>query len=187
MCIGVLIPPGMVIDENIIRLCMTRNPDGNGIAYINKKGIVESEKSIDFSEGGKAKFISRYYELARQKHTAKHPMLLHFRVATQGAISQNNCHPFKVKGGVLIHNGTLFYSTNGRWAEQSDTGMFAERYGEKLSHEFVEEHKEQLGIVLGHNKLAFLYDGGMTSVINEKNWDKSKDGVLFSNTGWYNR
>ena len=187
MCIGILIPAGMVIDEKIIRRCMTRNPDGNGVAYINKKGIVESEKSIDFSEGGKAKFISRYYDLARQKHTAKHPMLLHFRIATQGKVSADNCHPFKVKDGVLIHNGTLFYSHNGKHDVLSDTGKFAEKYGDKLSHEFVEENKQGLSTALGYNKFAFLYNGGRTSVINEHTWDKSKDGVLFSNSGWYDR
>ena len=187
MCIAVVIPAGLVISEKIIRLCMSRNPNGNGVAYINKKGLVESEKSIDFSEGGKDKFIKRYYELSRQKHTAKHPMLLHFRVATQGKISHDNCHPFKVKDGVLIHNGTLFYAANGRDDLLSDTGKFAQKYGDKLSHDFVQEHKEGLGVALGHNKLAFLYDGGRTAVINEKGWDKSKDGVLFSNTGWYER
>ena len=187
MCIGVVIPAGLVISEKIIRLCMNRNPDGNGVAYINKKGLVETEKSIDFSETGKAKFISRYYEIARQKAASKHPMLLHFRVATQGRISHDNCHPFKVKGGVLIHNGTMFYAANGRDDVLSDTGKFAVKYGDKLSYEFVQQHKEGLGAALGSNKLAFLYDGGHTAVINERVWDKSKDGVLFSNTGWYER
>lgn len=185
MCIGVVIPANMVISEKIIRLCMSRNPNGNGVAFINKKGVVEAEKSADFSEAGKVSFIKRYYEIARQKHTAKHPMLLHFRVATQGVINKNNCHPFNVKGGMLIHNGTLFTTSDGKFAEKSDTGAFAERYGGKLSYDFVNANKEGLQEALGYNKLAFLYDGGHTVLINQRLWDKSKDGVLFSNTGWY--
>lgn len=174
MCIAIVIPAGKRLTQEQIRSCISANPDGAGIAYISK-GRVRIKKGL-FNE---AQFTKLYNSLVSDFGTS--PMLVHFRIQTVGKIVQDNCHPFRIKNGALIHNGTLW--SGSRDGEKSDTREFAEMHGDELSPEFVHAHIKELSDIVGYNKIGLLWKDGRTAILNQKSWTED-GGIWFSNTSY---
>lgn len=176
MCIAVVVPEGKVLPRDVFFACDKANRDGAGFAFIGDEGKVEICKSTTVDDG----FYDMYVALTKD---APGPKLVHFRIGTQGTISDENCHPFRIKDGALIHNGILWSDYT---AKESDTNQFCSDLGEHLTYEYVKEDLDFIGDKIGdYNKMALLYDEGKLAIINRHKWVTSDmegcDGILFSN------
>lgn len=179
MCIAILSKAGKVVSDGNIARSAGRNRDGGGFAYVDKdNGKVKIRKGFMTA----AEFLKAYHETLEQGHGENNPMMLHFRIATLGKVGTDNCHPFVVPNGALIHNGSLW--TGGGYGssdvEKSDTREFAERISVNLTPEILRKSQVALELEVGYNKLAFLFDEGEYVILNETSgsWD---DGVWYSN------
>lgn len=174
------------LNRNEFDNCWDSNPDGFGMAYVNKgvllfeKGIMEKEKAWDAYQAVK-----------------KHRVVMHFRIKTAGAICPELTHPFLVtdtsptltkyegKDHILFHNGCI-------WNWEEDCLKFI-------------LNKEKGGRVTGHMSdsrfLALLMSGadeqsmcdflkkesGKFVLMNNKNINligdfEEHNGIMFSNT-----
>lgn len=176
MCIAIVVPAGKILSGEILTNCYNANPDGMGMAYINDDGKVELSKG--FLKIGE--FVPAYKEKA-VKYGATNAMLVHFRIATMGKVNPSNCHPFRIKNGALIHNGSLWWDRAGLDAEKSDTRLFCEQQYNNLQYDVVKEALPELTTALGYNKLAMLYDGG--EYIRVGRWEED-EGIYYSNHGY---
>ena len=106
MCVAILCKTGKILDNERLYRGWTNNSDGGGIAYLddNKKVCIES----GFLQYGE--FQKAYARLA-DRYSKNGPMLIHMRIRSTGSKGKDNCHPFKIKNGAMIHNGTLFFPT----------------------------------------------------------------------------
>jgi glutamine amidotransferase len=172
LCIAIVAPAGKVVEPQTLVTCNSGNPDGAGFAYI-KDGKVELSKGF-FKIG---EFIPAYQKIAEQ-YGKDNPMLIHFRIATEGKINKANCHPFRIKGGALIHNGMLWGTAGGLEAEFSDTRTFATRMHNELRYDVVKASIEELTQAVQWNKLAMLYDNGEYVRIGK--WYEDQ-GIWYSN------
>lgn len=114
MCVIVSCDRGKYPDANIIRQCRDSNSDGNGFAYV-EDGVVHYEKGAT---------LQRCLEVTRYCEKNDLPLVLHFRIATIGAVTKELCHPFPTDdpnsarldrrgtaGEVLFHNGSTRSAT----------------------------------------------------------------------------
>lgn len=131
--------------------------------------------------------FQKAYRKAVESYGHDNPMLVHMRIRTSGTTGPKNTHPFRVKGGAMIHNGIMFTPAGKRIGnpndERSDTRVFCEDLHNILELDSVKKAAEGIHAAIGRgNKLCFLYDGGETFIIGEDNgmWDK---GIWYSNGG----
>lgn len=179
MCIAIVAPSGTRIPDAALYSSYKANQDGAGIAYI-KDGKVEITKGI-FNV---LDLLTEYEE--KFTKYGGNPMLVHCRIATAGKVGVDNCHPFKISGGALIHNGHLYDVEDGRGADKSDTRDFAEWAYDKFDYDTVTKAvaKHKLDTTFFGNKVACLYDDGRFLTIGT--WT-SDEGVLYSNSGYRSR
>ena len=147
----------------------TLNPDGIGISWIQKNGLVKWHKGLDISE---LKSIAPFTPI---------PYVVHFRIATSGGVMSELCHPFPISRKVsidtdgeakrtLFHNGIWF-----DWKEQLMKGLVATG------------HKLPLGPWSDTRAMAFLayhYGEKILELTDEKVVVLSKDGIKFYGSGW---
>lgn len=91
MCLIIHKPVAGIIPANILDNAETKNADGFGITYLD---TMETFKTLD-------------YDKARVMAENERPFVLHYRYATVGDVTAENCHPFPAKDGVLYSNGTV--------------------------------------------------------------------------------
>jgi glutamine amidotransferase len=180
MCIAILTTPGKRLTDNELYRGWSGNRDGAGFAYVDdgevqiKKGYLEYKPFRDA------------YNTAVERFGNDSPFLVHMRIRTSGHINANNCHPFKVQGGAMIHNGMLFTPTGARAGTQSDKKSDTRVFAEALHNILILEHvkKAEAGIrkaIGGSNKLAFLYNDSSYHIVGE-NLGFWRDGVWHSNS-----
>lgn len=118
MCVAIVLPSGVTLPaDEVLAACFRGNNDGAGFGYYRtKKQAVISKGYLTLDP-----FLSALKE-ARKSNPQKN-FLIHFRNRTRGLISTENTHPFLLKHGMLIHNGTF---TGLGSEKQSDTAHFAE-------------------------------------------------------------
>jgi predicted RNA-binding Zn-ribbon protein involved in translation (DUF1610 family) len=188
MCIAIYKPAGKMIDTQILSQCWGNNPDGAGFVFPKDNGELELLKGFmkwkDFKKAWKS----------RRAALLKKPVVIHFRVATHGAVSPINTHPFWVVPGrcAVAHNGVL--SGTGAVCGQSDktdTEMFTEKYLAPLYEELPTCFKsntlmQMLGRACSGSKLAVMQEKGEVALINEQEglWE---DGIWYSNGGYKHR
>lgn len=176
MCIAIVKPLGVDIPEINLRNSWIANPDGAGFCYVHK-GKVRIEKGFTTL----AEFLVAYKKAAEKYKRSN--FLIHFRIKTHGDKSPENTHPFAIKGGALIHNGTIT-GTGASWnGGKSDTCLFAERISGKVTKDTIKANIKDWDSAMDYNKLAFLFDDGDYAIINEAigQWH---EGVWYS-TGAY--
>lgn len=185
MCIAALLKPGANLSDSTIHQMFRANQDGAGLAYVKsfggkpevviKKGFFRSQTLVDE--------LRKAQELADKDS----PIIVHCRIATQGRITTDNCHPFPVKNGALIHNGGMWYGM-GRTAERSDTREFCSRMFNNMVYEDLVFNVERLNKALLNNKLVMLFNDKRYVILNEDLglWTEN-DTVWFSNAGFRGR
>lgn len=182
MCVAIFQKPGAIITQKGMEAGWRSNRDGGGFAYhdatqnkvVIRKGYMELDK-----------FYEAYME-AVEEHGKDSPFLVHMRIRTSGATNANNTHPFPIKGGALIHNGT-FFTPSLKYAGpkddlKSDTRVFAENLYNILTYEDVKAAQDNILKAVGtYNKIVFLYDDGRHLILNE-NRGMWMDDVWYSNS-----
>ena len=116
MCVIVTAEKGsMPTIDQLTRMSET-NPDGAGIAWHDGNGL----HRVRHSDNGKTlAFITEHWNELKAT-----PCLIHFRLATHGAVNTENTHPFRYtlgndEHGYIAHNGIAQKHTNGRYRPDS--------------------------------------------------------------------
>lgn len=176
MCIAVLTKPGAIVPNDQLWEGWSRNRDGGGFAYVKDDKVVIEKGFMEYNKFQKA------YAKAAEKYAEDSPFLVHMRVRTSGATDAANTHPFKIKGGAMIHNGVMFYPTSTQHKGKSDTRIFAERFHNILVLEDVLKAEEEILFAVGpSNKLVFLYDDKRYAILGEDQGYWEND-IWYSNT-----
>lgn len=163
MCVAIVANQGAVVPNDRLWQGWSRNRDGGGFAYVKDGEVVIEKGFMEYNKFQKA------YEKAAEKYAAESPFLVHMRITTSGGTSKVNTHPFKIKGGAMIHNGVMFTPTGEENRGKSDTRIFAERFHNILQLEDVLAAGEDIIDAVGsYNKLAFLYDDRRYAILNEQ-------------------
>ncbi|WP_313694169.1 class II glutamine amidotransferase [Halorarum halobium] len=96
-------PTGTIKTSNLIRLlhvavheAAPRNSDGFGV-FNEDREVYKSEEQLGFEDI--EEIVERYKD--------SRFIVLHLRLATQGAVCFKNSHPFKHRENVLVHNGSV--------------------------------------------------------------------------------
>ena len=175
MCIAILNNSGC-ISRSVLNRCWQANPDGAGLAYFGKNGLVV-HKELNKFKG----FWKKYLE-ARTENPGI-PFLLHFRITTHGINNEENTHPHIIdENNVFCHNGILSGYYNPAMIEKSDTVKFNEKILKKIKVSHSPTVKILLEEIAGSfNKMIFLNSKQNAMIINEHNgiWD---GGNWFSNS-----
>lgn len=184
MCIAILTLPGKVLERKVFDKCWRSNSHGVGYAYIDDfTGEVRVDKGFMTLDAA----YNRYAQLSA-KNGVNHPMLVHFRAATVGGVDRDNCHPFNVKGGAMIHNGTFWHD---KAAKKSDSRMLAEMMYNELHYANLDANKAAFQKAFGYNRVAFLFKDGKYLLFSEHyNLSRGQlgqwsDGIWYSNGGWH--
>lgn len=187
MCIIVVKPKGINLPElNTLRNCFNNNPDGAGFA-------IQAENSIIYSKGYQA--VSHLYDdlVTANKEYPDAAMLIHFRIATSGGITAENCHPFPVTDDIsrlhalhgrthlaIAHNGIIDIRST---ATNSDTVEFIRNELAYLDKAVPEWYNDQNILKALNNriqsKLAVLPVHGQPVMIGTFIED---NGLYFSNS-----
>lgn len=173
MCIAIVLPAGRKLDPRMVGACWANNSDGAGFAYADGGKVVVNK--------GHMTLAAFWREFAKVRKTFEdRNFLVHFRIVSRGAENEDNTHPFPFEHGAMIHNGTITGTEAKHNSGPSDTKLFLDKFGSKLTFDVVTANKQELGDALGYNKLAFLYGDGRYAIINEKSgsW---RDDVWYSN------
>ena len=182
MCIIIVANKNKKIPNEHIELANELNHDGFGIsASVNNKLFVYKSISMNSDD------IIKLYNSIRQ--VAIGDIVLHFRLATHGDISDKLCHPFYVnKDLVMFHNGIISDSVsgyNGYNKNESDTKAFANNVLKNFKKGF--QNNETIMNMISktveeYNKLCFLDNTGKTTYTSSDKWIEYK-GILYSNSG----
>ena len=179
MCVALLTLAGKAISNDALYRGWSSNPHGGGFAYVKDDEVVIEKGFLDYNSFQKA------YAEASDLYAADSPFLVHMRIRTSGATNANNCHPFPIRNGALIHNGIMFTPTGKRAGEagdlKSDTRVFAESLYNILNLEHIKKEANGIRQAIGFgNKIAFLYNDKSYFILGESSgtWDQ---GIWHSN------
>ena len=107
MCVIVYVPMDIELpDYDTVVKCMTTNPDGAGFAVGRDNGSQEIYKGYWQTDE-----IYDDLQIVREEDPLC-TILIHFRLATHGTISIDNCHPFTCgTDSIIMHNGIIPFRT----------------------------------------------------------------------------
>lgn len=129
MCVICTALPGTMPDSLQLAQMSAANPDGAGIAWHDGKGLHRYRNPDNDRTLG---FIIHNRDILRQL-----PVLIHFRLATNGPISTSNTHPFKWnrdgRTGYMAHNGVSSTYSHGPHQCGSRNAIAAWEQGADLS------------------------------------------------------
>ena len=173
MCLLTMIPDYVTPDMERFRIAALSNPDGFGFAISTGKTIIKAH-SMNFEE------VANKFTDLRATHQG--PALFHFRWATHGAETLDNCHPFTLGDdpeSVMAHNGILPVAIPAG-DRRSDSRVFAEDIMPSIGGITSLDDNDyfaKLALWAAGSKLAFLtvHDDAKFDwyIINEKDghWD----------------
>lgn len=178
MCVIVYQPPGQYLEKQLAQKLWNANPDGGGFSFVDGEEITTA-KSMNFPA-----FWSQFESARSANRNA--PFLLHFRIATHGAVNLDNVHPFTVdKHTVLAHNG-IIHGVPDYKDDRSDTRVFVDEVLPYLQPTWLDDPTvtHMVEDWIGWSKMLFLTADPELShlvyILNEKDghWI---DGLWYSN------
>lgn len=179
MCIIIYNKTGK-LESNVINESSKSNPDGAGIMYSldNKLHVFKNRKN---------NIVIDEYRRVR-KMNPDILIVLHFRIATDGGVNHENCHPYMVNSNTaLAHNGILTNYTS-RNTSMSDTRLFIKDILGTIESRVL-WRPQILSLVrqaIGYgNKIVMLRSDGESVILNEHlgYWDEKKNN-WFSNSSY---
>lgn len=117
--------------------------------------------------------------------------IIHFRTASSGKISDENCHPFFVNENLaFVENGNLFHFTNFFNAKYNDDRTDIQRFNDeilkKLPSDFLDTKEIRAALEkyckANYTKIIFMDNRGKVDTINEEAGEWI-DGCWYSNGG----
>jgi glutamine amidotransferase len=179
MCLAIYKPRGIHIAKKYLCNGFTNNDDGAGFAVATRDKRLEVHKGFSTFDA--------FYE-AYQKYAGE-TMIIHFRWATHGDRTDDNCHPFEMCAShvAMAHNGVLEINIPDDAKHKSDTRVYCEAVLEPLLYRVPVDHpslKLLLEKAIGAaNKLVLLAANGAYAIINEAqgHWHR---GAWYSNAGY---
>ena len=181
MCIIIVANKNKKIPSKHIKLANELNCDGFGMsASVNNKLFVYKSISINSDD------IIKLYNSIRQVATGD--IVLHFRIATRGNVTDSLCHPFYVnKDLVMFHNGVEIdediagHSCGNK--DESDTKAFVNNILKNFKKGF-QKNKNIMNMISksvgDNNRLCFLDSNGVTTYSSSDLWVEL-NGILYSN------
>jgi len=179
MCIAIYSKAGGdLLPAEWFNQSMRSHPDGMGLVYIGNDGQFKVIKSLHRGDV--------VYNAYRSAHRLGKDCLLHFRKATHGDVSVENCHPFyNGEDEVFIHNGVF------RFVDQPDNTVDSALLGERILSHLPSNWRDLPDIVrmiekwIDWSKVVILRRDGLVTILNESSghWEKDK-GLWFSNTSF---
>lgn len=176
MCLILWKPEGKTISHTRLAEAKQANPDGWGLMWAD--GVLHIIKDTDPDT-----FWGTY------ERVAHNGLVIHFRTASSGLISDESCHPFYVTPYLgFAENGNLFHFTDyfpGRVSDgRSDVQRFNDEVLKRVPSLLVGKTRYLLEEYAHANfsKFVFLDDRGNVKIINEAagEW---RGGVWYSNGG----
>jgi hypothetical protein len=154
-----------------MRNCFLNNSDGAGLAWVDETGLRVRKGYFSWRELWKA-----------MRGLKQYAAVLHCRLATNGSVKADNCHPFLLNNGVAVaHNGIA--KVEPLEADMTDSESFAIKYIEPWSQDELRTDRvtNLLEQALGAgNKMALLDTSGQITLLNGEGGVEFKD-VWFSN------
>lgn len=187
MCLIIHREKDSEISAEFLENVRSKNPDGWGILYHNRRGQARVVKGLEMSD-----FWAKFR--AFEKYNSE--CIIHFRYATKGSVNRDNAHPYLVLGGknpiYLMHNGTISIEGAKKNGKLSDTRIFIRDVLKpmlehiKNPHEFIRtKHFEfMMESVAGDNSSRFVLFDHEGSLFYG-GWYKTTKGVWVSNTYAY--
>ena len=163
MCLIITQPVGHTLAKSHLLDIAARNGDGFGIMRADG-GTLRVWRVVSNNPDD---MLRAYYA-----HAAGRACVLHWRMATHGAVDVANAHPFRLTRDVaVVHNGVLDVGTP--TAGKSDTWHMARHVLAPIARDnadalFAPDMAHVLGGMIGaSNKLVFLHADGRMAVVNE--------------------
>ena len=177
MCLIITQPKGQTLSRAHLLDIFSRNGDGFGIMRAHRgKLAVHRIVTSDADE-----MLNLYHE-----HAAGRECVLHWRMATHGAVDVANAHPFRLTADVaMVHNGILDCGTP--TAGKSDTWhmvrhILAPIARDNADHLFTAEFAAVLGGLIGSgNKFVLAHADGRVAIVNQSS-GVHHAGRWYSNT-----
>jgi hypothetical protein len=174
MCLIVYSPAGTRIDYETFDCAQAVNPDGIGV--MSELGV---QKFLGLGAADEA-----WCHLQDLKEGGL-PHGLHFRFATHGDVSVENCHPFCAprSDALVMHNGIIRSTAVLATSSRSDTSLFVEKFmgaapGPERSH--YDPYFKRISRLIGsaNTLLVFHSNTGEFTICNE-------DVGLWVGDHWY--
>ena len=135
MCVILYKPAGAEMpDRGTIAACFAANPDGAGFMLPDGHGNVRWRKGL--MDVG-----SLIAALGEEGAAKEKPLVIHFRITTQGGVQPGLTHPFPVCGSIarmrelsgtcrlaMAHNGVIWNCSDSKARDRSDTMEFVRRF-----------------------------------------------------------
>lgn len=194
MCLALYKPAKATLSKAEMATAFKANPDGAGFAYYDP-----ALRRVEIQRGYFT-FDSLWQDLDPIM-ADKCPLILHFRWATHGDVNVENCHPFALKDGALIHNGiitglgTSTYKSSNKYYtastcattecsdDRSDTREFVEDFLDGMDVNALRGAKKLIQHTIGYSKLVTIHDDGSVIIFNEQSghW---RGGIWYSNNSY---
>lgn len=167
MCLIVVKPAGNVIPDHVIESAYEYNSDGFGIMHDGKARRWQHRSPEEIK--------------ALLKPLSDTDVAVHFRMATDGKVSRNNAHPFKLQNkAFLMHNGILSKYRTSPDADKSDTREFIDRFCNPLIKKHGSIPRKPLEQEIYGNAICIMQRDGVIQTYGDS-W-LTRYGCQFSNT-----
>jgi hypothetical protein len=180
MCIIVAVPAGVASPKRQhLETAWESNKDYGGAMWINENGRINIGKWKEKDE-----IIDNFY-LMLEKYGKDSPVVLHLRNATDGSVTLDNTHPFRLNNkSAFCHNGRIVKCIpTGKFKDKnySDTRVFRDQILRYMPSEWTPGIRLLLEEYIGKSsRIAWMDVTGNLVLLNEAlgEW---VNGVWFSN------
>jgi len=178
MCCIIIKPKGVNLSLDILEKIWRTNPHGAGFMYADSRSLNVVTGMMTLND-----FMNEY-TACECKHEE---VVIHFRLASAGAIIPEQTHPFWVFNEELafVHNGHMINFDEGG-IKQSDTMSFNDKILTKLPHDFPQNEAimELLDSYIESSVMVFMDKIGNIFTVGDTSCSIEQDEVWYSNDYW---